>query len=128
MTNYEDLPSILLDNGFKELKNRYEKSSVKKAFRYGYNYEILIDPPRIRLMKRSQRKCEWNQPLNLHEVIGIFVYLQLNEKQKEKIKPENIASRYDDIMIRIAMDPGYEKGLEPIEKKIVEMFESFDLK
>jgi len=128
MTNYEELPAILLDNGFKKLKNRYEKTSVKKAFRYGYKYEILIDPPYIRLMQGPQRKGEWIQSLNLHEVIGIFVYLQLNENQKEKIKPESIASRYEDIILRSSIDPVYEKGLEPFEKKIVELFESFDLK
>jgi hypothetical protein len=128
MINYDVLPKILLNNGFKEAKDRYKELSIKMAFLYGYKYEIVIDPPYIRLMQGPHKKGEWIQKVGIDELIGIFVYLKMDENQKEKINVVNIASWYNDVIMKNSINPEYIKGLEPFEKKIIKLFETFELK
>ena len=125
---FDDIPEYLLLNGFKEIKTRYPNESVKKAFRYGYKYEILIDPPYLRLMAGSQRKGEWVKSIKIHEFIGILVYLKLSEKQKEKVNVVNVSNMYSEAIIRNSFEKNFIDSLFPFEKKIINLYESFELK
>lgn len=130
MIKYYELPEILLDNGFKEVKNRYTESEAKfkKAFRFGNKYEFVIDEPNIRYFEGPIGKGAWIDEISEDQLKGIFVFLKLSFSQKKNLIATDIYRRYLKIIEDNSRFEGNEKLLYLFEKKIVELFETIDLK
>ena len=130
MINYKELPEILLDNGFKEVKNRYteSESKYKKAFRYGTKYEFLIDEPNIRYLEGPIGKGAWINEISEDQLKGIFVFLKLSFSQKKNLIATDIYRRYLKIIEDNSRFEGNEELLYLFEKKIVKLFETLDLR
>lgn len=122
----ETLHAILSENGFTEIIGYYSESTKRYFFQYKSKYKIIVENESVFYREGSSPKHD--RQLTRSQLIGIFVYLKLGRKYNRFLTPMEISRRYFKIKEDNARFENNEKILSPFEKKIVELFEAFDLK
>lgn len=122
MINYAELPEILLDNGFKEIKEYCSESKVKTTFKHGKHNIVIFDG------NADYFETGWSKKSHIKfarsHLIGVLVHINIKSDNKKYFNASEITGRYN-IAIEEKNDG---TNLYTYQKELIPLYESFEFK